>query len=75
MQKSMNQDKSTGVIYDQTGKLITYYPAKEYPEKLRRIKYYDQETKKELIFLTNNMDLEPTEIALLYKKRWEVELF
>jgi len=68
-------DKSTGVKYDQIGKLMTYYPAKEYPEKLRRIKYYDQETNKELIFLTNNMDLDPTEIALLYKKRWEVELF
>jgi hypothetical protein len=72
---SRSVDKSTGVKYDQTGKLITYYPAREYPEKLRRIKYYDQETKKEFIFLTNNMDLEPTEIALLYKKRWEVELF
>ncbi|MFC2091061.1 IS4 family transposase, partial [Bacteroidota bacterium] len=68
-------DKSSGVKHDQIGKLITYYPSRDYPEKLRRIKYYDQETKKELIFLTNNMDLEPTEIALLYKKRWEVELF
>lgn len=68
-------DKSTGVKYDQIGKLVTYYPSRDYPEKLRRVKYYDTEINKEFTFLTNNMDLDPTEIALLYKKRWEVELF
>lgn len=68
-------DKTTGVKYDQIGKLVSYYPSKDYPEKLRRIKYYDTETGKEFIFLTNNMDLAPTEVAYLYKKRWEVELF
>ena len=72
---SMAVDKTTGVKYDQIGKLETYYPSRDYPEKLRRIKYNDSETKKELIFLTNNMELKPTEIAYLYKKRWEVELF
>ena len=72
---SRQVDKTSGVKYDQTGELETYYPSKDYPEKLRRIKYYDSETKKEFIFLTNNMVLAPTEIALLYKKRWEVELF
>ena len=61
-------DKTTGVKYDQTGKLETYYPRRDYPEKLRRIKYYDPETRKEFIFLCNNMDLAPEEIALLYKK-------
>ncbi|MFV0589741.1 MAG: transposase [Draconibacterium sp.] len=50
-------------------------PNKDYPEKLRRIKYYDNESQKELVFLTNNTDLDAKEIALLYKKRWEVELF
>jgi hypothetical protein len=68
-------DKSTGVKYDQIGKLVTYYPSRDYPGKLRRIKYFDAGINKEFIFLTNNMELEPTEIALLYKKRWEVELF
>lgn len=72
---SMPVDKTTGVKYDQIGKLETYYPSRDYPEKLRRIKYYDSETNKELIFLTNNMELKPTDIAYLYKKRWEVELF
>jgi hypothetical protein len=72
---SMSVDKTTGVKYDQIGKLETYYPSRDYPEKLRRIKYYDSETNKELIFLTNNMELKATDIAYLYKKRWEVELF
>ncbi len=72
---SMSVDKTTGVKYDQIGKLETYYSSRDYPEKLRRIKYYDSETNKELIFLTNNMELKPTDIAYLYKKRWEVELF
>lgn len=68
-------DKTTGVQCDQIGKLETYYAKKDYPDKLRRIKYYDQEKNKHLVFLTNNTDLKATEIALLYKKRWEVELF
>jgi len=72
---SHKADKETGVLSDQTGKLVTYYPLKEYPEKLRRIKYYDEETDKTLVFLTNNFDLAATEIALLYKYRWKIELF
>jgi hypothetical protein len=68
-------DKKQGVRYDQIGKLETYYPKKEYPEKIRRIKYYDQETDQEFVFLTNNTSLTAIEVAMLYKKRWEVELF
>jgi hypothetical protein len=68
-------DKTNGVRYDQIGKLEGFYTKKDYPEKLRRIKYYDSESKKDFVFLTNNIDLEAAEIAMLYKKRWEVELF
>ena len=68
-------DKTIGVVYDQVGRLETYYSRKEYPEKLRRIKYYDQNRDRTFIFLTNNTDLKAEEIAMLYKKRWEVELF
>lgn len=68
-------DKAKGVKYDQLGKLEGHYSKKGYPEKLRRIKYLDELTGKEFVFLTNNTDLDATEIALLYKKRWEVELF
>lgn len=72
---SRSVDKTTGVKYDQIGKLETYYPSKDFPEKLRRIKYYDVDTKKEFIFLTNNTDLEAIVVAYLDKKRWEGELF
>jgi hypothetical protein len=68
-------DKSTGIIYDQIGKLLGYYVSVDYPEKLRRIKFYDQENDRELIFLTNNFELSSLQVAFLYKERWQVELF
>ena len=68
-------NKESGVLSDQIGKLEGYYSLKDYPEKLRKIKYYDKETDKTLIFLTNNIVLKADEIALLYKYRWKVELF
>lgn len=68
-------DKSTGVICDQVIKLNNFYPLKDYPGKLRRIKYYDQETDKKLEFLTNNFELSALDIARLYKYRWKIELF
>ena len=46
-----------------------------YPEKLRKIRYYDADTDREFIFLTNNFSLSANEIALLYKNRWQIELF
>ena len=68
-------DRAKGVKYDQIGRLEGHYSKKGYPEKLRRIKYHDAESDREFVFLTNNTDLDALEIALLYKKRWEVELF
>lgn len=68
-------DKSTGIIYDQIGKLLGHYVSVDYPEKLRRIKFYDQENDRELIFLTNNFELPSLQVAFLYKERWQVELF
>ncbi len=67
--------KEEGVICDQSILLKTFYAAKDYPEKLRRIKYYDAETEKDLTFLTNNFSLPPLTIAQMYKCRWQVELF
>ena len=68
-------DRSTGIICDQTVMLTGFYQAKSYPDKLRRIKYYDAETEKTLVFLTNNFTLPPLIIAKLYRCRWQVELF
>jgi len=68
-------DRPKGVKYDQIGRLDGHYSKKGYPEKMRRIKYRDAETGREFVFLTDNTDLNALEIALPYKKRWEVELF
>lgn len=72
---SREVDKTTGVKCDQTGTLETYKSLKAYPDKLRRIKYYDEERDREFVFITNNMELSAEEIAMLYKNRWQVELF
>jgi len=68
-------DKTTGLRCDQTIVLTTFYPAKHYPEKLRRIKYHDADTAKTFVFLTNNFTLPALTITKLYKCRWQVELF
>ncbi len=68
-------NKENGVKVDQIGKLTGFYVSKDYPDKIRRVKYYDFESKRNFIFLTNNTDLTAEQIALLYKNRWQVELF
>lgn len=72
---SNNTDRTTGVICDQLVMLNGFYSSQEYPMHLRRIRYKDPESGKTLIFLTNNTALPPLMIALLYKSRWQVELF
>jgi len=72
---SRKVNKSTGVQTDQIGRLTGFYVSKDYPEKLRKVKYHDSEMNRTFVFLTNNMTLTAQEIALLYKNRWQVELF
>jgi len=68
-------DKSTGVRSDQTVVLLSYESASVYPDPLRKVSYYDEETGKRLKFLTNNFVLPALTIAQIYKQRWQVELF
>jgi len=68
-------DRTTGIICDQTINLSGFYQSKDYPEKLRRIKYYDKQTDKHLVFLTNNFKLNSLLIAKIFKDRWQIELF
>lgn len=72
---SRSVDKSTGVQCDQIVTLGGFYSHKDYPEKLRRIRYLDRKTNKRFVFLTNNFTLPPATIADLYRSRWQVELF
>ena len=68
-------DRSTGLLCDQTIVLKGFYAKKNYPEKLRRIRYFDTEKNKKLIFLTNNFTLPALTIVELYRCRWQIELF
>ena len=68
-------DKTTGVRYDQTVVPTGFYSKKDYPEKLRRIKYFDAEKGRSFIFLTNQFMLPALTIAELYRYRWRVEIF
>jgi len=68
-------EKASGIRCDQTVVLTGQKSSKVYPEKLRRIKYYDKENDQYYVFLTNNFILPALIIAALYKYRWQVELF
>jgi len=68
-------DKSTGLRSDQTIVLAGPKTSRLYPDPLRRISFYDAETDRRFVFLTNNFALPALTIAKLYKCRWKVELF
>jgi len=67
--------KEKGVLCDQTIVLTNSITFNHYPENLRRIRYFDAETGKTLIFLTNNFKLSALTVAALYRNRWAIELF
>ena len=73
--ESRRVEEGTGIRSDQIVCLRNLSSARHYPDKLRRIHYVDAETGKSLVFLTNNFELPALVIALLYKSRWQVELF
>lgn len=64
-----------GVLKDQMILLTGPRTKNYYPKELRMIEFYDEETKKHLMFLTNNMKLAASTIATIYKSRWQIELF
>ena len=68
-------DKASGLRCDQTIRLNGHYVSKSYPAALRRIGYFDIETNKKFIFLTNNFTLPALTIAQLFKHRWQIEIF
>ena len=72
---SRKVNKAKGFKCDQIIRLTGFYTSKKYPGKLRRIKYYDKERDKNLVFITNNLKYDAEIIAKLYKERWRIELF
>jgi hypothetical protein len=72
---SVKVDKTTGVLCDQIIRLKNYRVSKFYPDRFRRIKYYNSELAMEFVFLTNNLEITALDVAALYKYRWAIETF
>jgi hypothetical protein len=72
---SREVDFATGLVSDQSVALTTRAARRDYPPALRRVRYVDRTTGKQLTFMTNNFTLPALTIAHLYKSRWQVELF
>lgn len=72
---SRTPNKESGVICDQDICLKGFYSNQYYPASLRRIRFYDPEYNRTLVFLTNNFKLKAETVAQLYKHRWQIELF
>ena len=68
-------DKSTGLICDQIVVPKNFYAKKDYPEKLRQIKYFDADKGRSFVFLTNQFTLPALTITELYRYRWRIEIF
>jgi len=68
-------DRTKGLICDQTVVLAVFYSRKGFDQPLRRIRFKDPETRKTLVFLTNNFTLPALTITQLYRCRWQIELF
>ena len=68
-------NKKNNILCDQEIQLKGFYSKLNYPENIRRIKFYDSEFERTFVFLTNNKKVKAETIAKLYKSRWQVELF
>lgn len=55
--------------------LTGYYSQKAYPERIRMVRYWDEEDQREFTYLTNDKHISALQVAELYKNRWQVELF
>ena len=73
--ESDTMHNADGVLSDQIIRLTNYFTKQKYPAVLRRVTYYAADKNKTFVYLTNNMEIPATQVALLYKYRWRVELF
>ncbi len=67
-------DRTTGLVCDQIVRLTGMYTHRHYPQRLRRIRYRDDQGRG-YVFLTNHMTLPPLTVCELYRQRWQIELF
>ena len=74
-QRSQPVDMQTGLRSDQIGKPTLTKAREDFPLLLRKVRYFDAETGRDLVFLTNNLLVPALTIATLYRLRWRIELF
>jgi hypothetical protein len=67
--------KNKGVLKDWIIELTTFHGRQDFPQSLRLIRYYDEESRRTFEFLTNNFRLAAVTIAQIYKARWQIEAF
>ena len=65
----------SGILSDALGYMNSELTRWKYPEKIRRITYWDEEEQRKFIFFTNALDISPMMVAELYHNRWQIELF
>jgi len=65
----------SGILSDAVGYMSGNLTMQKYPDKIRRVIYWDEESKRKFIFFTNALDISPVMIAELYHNRWQIELF
>ena len=73
--RSLPRDCLEGVLSDQIGCPSLPKSAADFPWPLRRVHYFDAESSKHLVFLSNNLEIPALTVAKLYKSRWQIELF
>jgi Transposase DDE domain/Domain of unknown function (DUF4372) len=73
--ESRTVDTSSGLRCDQTIRLRGFYSKQGYPQSLRRVRFYDVEQSRSLVFLTNHFGLTATQVCEVYRARWQIELF
>ena len=72
--KLSDADWKAGVTGDFTIRLITKSFCL-YPEPIRAVCVYDEEAGEEIVFITNSFDISASEVACLYRHRWDIEVF
>ena len=63
------------ILSDSEIQLLGFYSQKAYSERIRMVRYWDEEDQREFVYLTNAKHLSALQVAELYKNRWQVELF
>jgi len=74
-QRSLPVDYAAGLRSDQIGKPTLSKARKAFPALLRKVRYFDEETQRHLVFLTNHLQIPALTVALIYRRRWQIELF